>query len=1296
MFPYQQSAGEKALTAVNTQLSLRVRPLSKIGLVLGLSGLLLLSLRVLLQPSGLVQAQALIEPLTDSAPAASLRYVAAEGTDVGNDCAISMNPCATVQRAVDVAEPDDEIRVAAGTYTGVQLRQGITQVVYISQSVTIRGGYTVTNWTTSDPEVNATILDAQGLGRVIAILNAGVTLEGLRITGGDTQSFADLSSGIAGRIGGGLYIEASPQAVISGCQIYSNTATYFGGGLYAYSSVITVTQSRVFSNGLSPAYSVGGGIYAEPGISFVDNNIVFDNSAVYGGGVYLGFGSLGGRLSENQIYNNRAFQRGGGSLLISMQTPDVLISRNVFSQNVAGTDGGGMWLGTGISVVTGNLVISNTASNEGGGVYLLGSADTLVNNQFISNTADAGGGVSLLNGYAALIENYFEHNYAGAGGAVQAWDSGLTMTANALVSNTALVGGGLAFHAEQGQANLTGNVFTANNATGLETGSAIAIDAIRSGQLNNNAFLNNRGYALIMDDGPVTLTHNTIVSNVGGIRLFDTGAEPELTLINTIFARNGTALEATDGTTATLDGVLWFDNMANTYDSGYITIGQQITANPLLAADGYHLLTGSPAIDAGVPSGVIDDVDGEPRPSGSAADIGADEWQHLNVVDLSITQQAVPSMAYPAEGVTYTIAYRNAGGLATGVIISAEIPAGLTDFSVVSSGAVLTSVSQMPYTWQVADLPFDAGGLITITATVAPGLAPQVLTSTVGITASQSDSNPTNNTASAALTIGNRAPLANAGPDQTAWVSTLVTLDGSASSDPDGHLPLSYAWRQVNGALTDLSSNTISRPTFIAPLAPSILRFSLDVTDSMGLPSSETATVVVTVTDRPVTNLRAANDSPMPAGSATMFVAWAEGGTNIVYTWNFGDGATAVNQTVVHTYDLSGTYTAIVTATNGSGSVMATTPVTITNLPPVANAGPDRFAAINSVVMLDGSGSTDPDHHLPLSYEWWQISGSPVVLSSGTISRPVFTAPNAPGVLAFSLVVTDSKGLRSLMADTVVITASDRPITAMWVLNSSPTTLGQATWFTATTDGTSVVYTWDFGDGALAVGNPISHTYSARGFYTTIITAANGVNSLTARTPVTITNLAPVAAAGPDQVAIVSSTVRLDGSGSTDQDGHVPLAYQWTQTGGPTVLLNSAAVSQPIFTAPAFPSILTFTLRVTDAYGLASAADTTVVQVNDQAITGLQVHNNSPIRVGHSVNFTATLITGSNVLYQWNFGDGVIAGPTNLLTATHVYTRYGSFTAIVTATNQSGINMAETVAVVQPYSICIPLLRKDS
>ena len=91
------------------------------------------------------------------------------------------------------------IKVAAGTYTGVSARMGVAQVVYISKSVTLQGGYT-TNWTTPDPEANPTTLDAQGLGRVLYVIGGkGSMIDGLHITGGN--AFGQLGRHLPSDIG---------------------------------------------------------------------------------------------------------------------------------------------------------------------------------------------------------------------------------------------------------------------------------------------------------------------------------------------------------------------------------------------------------------------------------------------------------------------------------------------------------------------------------------------------------------------------------------------------------------------------------------------------------------------------------------------------------------------------------------------------------------------------------------------------------------------------------------------------------------------------------------------------------------------------------------------------------------------------------------------------------------------------------------------------------------------------------------------------------------------------------------
>ena len=91
-------------------------------------------------------------------------YVAPGGTCGG------ATPCySNIQTAVTAANSNDEVRVAEGTYTGINNLGGLAQVLYIDKTVTVRGGYTTSDWSNSDPENNLTTIDAQELGRGIYI-----------------------------------------------------------------------------------------------------------------------------------------------------------------------------------------------------------------------------------------------------------------------------------------------------------------------------------------------------------------------------------------------------------------------------------------------------------------------------------------------------------------------------------------------------------------------------------------------------------------------------------------------------------------------------------------------------------------------------------------------------------------------------------------------------------------------------------------------------------------------------------------------------------------------------------------------------------------------------------------------------------------------------------------------------------------------------------------------------------------------------------------------------------------------
>lgn len=96
-------------------------------------------------------------------------------------------------------------------------------------------------------------------------------------------------------------------------------------------------------------------------------------------------------------------------------------------------------------------------------------------------------------------------------------------------------------------------------------------------------------------------------------------------------------------------------------------------------------------------------------------------------------------------------------------------------------------------------------------------------------------------------------------------------------------------------------------------------------------------------------------------------------------------------------------------------------PVDPDDLPPIADAGDDRTAAVDDVVELDGHSSYDPEGEDLLFA--WEIdsmpSGSGVTLVNPTFADPMFI-PDRPGEFIISLVVDD--GGQASLPDTVNIT----------------------------------------------------------------------------------------------------------------------------------------------------------------------------------------------------------------------------------------------------------------------------------
>ncbi len=246
--------------------------------------------------------------------------------------------------------------------------------------------------------------------------------------------------------GGAVHISGDGDMDITGGTVNGNTASREGGGLWNGTGTMTVSGTTIEGNEANGNASDdgGGGIFNNGGTVFVINNSMITNNhangtAGSGGGIFNGPGSslsvmgstlmgntasrAGGAIEDqsgndtvkltntDMIQNSTGSAPGNGGGLHITGGGNAEITGGEISGNYAAAEGGGVWNGAGMMMISGVQISNNTAAGDdasqgGGGVYNLSGTVHIVNNSMIKGnmaTGSSGSGGGILNDSTAVL-----------------------------------------------------------------------------------------------------------------------------------------------------------------------------------------------------------------------------------------------------------------------------------------------------------------------------------------------------------------------------------------------------------------------------------------------------------------------------------------------------------------------------------------------------------------------------------------------------------------------------------------------------------------------------------------------------------------------------------------------------------------------------------------------------------------------------------------------------------------------------------------------------------------------------
>jgi hypothetical protein len=1132
------------------------------------------------------------------------------------------NDASAVQDALDALAPTSDTVKVAGTCAGVQRVHDdfndryYTQTLYIDHNeVTVRGGYTHTNWLADpDPAAFPTVLDAQGAGRVVFVpyhggIRHNLTLNGLVITHGDALSNTVGTCGDhSPQGGGGVCLGSVDNFTIQNCTIYDNVAED-GGGINHH----------------------GGG-----DVILVDTTVVSNTASTVGGGIYNRYNGL--ELYGSTVSGNSA--EDGAGIYISMH--DLTVVNTTISGNTAGVNGGGLYtFGHGAAnggTVVASSIVSNTAGVNGGGIYQI-YVTLEISNTLVAYNSDGGGNApdcdgTLTSGDYNLIQDAtgctlsgtLTHVITGTDPLLGPLaDNGGETETHALPEGSPAVdsipagtnGCGTAIPADQ-------RGVTRPQGTGCDIG-AYELEYVCFAEITGN----DETDFFSVDANAVQAALDALAPSSDTVKLAGTcaGVEARGGVTQTVFVSRSVTFQGGYSPTNWLDtpDPTAYTTTLDAARGGRVAF---ITGTVDVTLDGLLITGGDGGQSGGTPGNATHNHGGAIYLASGGALTVANATVYSNTIIGSNDQGGALAMA----------------GTATAVVTNTTFRENVSPSG--QGGAIFMDDSTNVLTIRHSVLEQNGSGTNQGGAIFNSGGAVEVYDSTFEGNNSGSndggaiysfqgdvsiaDSNFISNTA----TSGGGGAIYHNGSVLTATGSTFLgnsAEDGGAIFVSDGQATVA-ASQIVSNTATHFGAGINTSGTFT--LTDSLISGNTASSWGGGVINSGSAIVQGNTFANNVGEGAAlfnASSGQMDVARSAFYDHIATNGTiqnrgmvtitNSTVSNNDGDGINNYHNggtvRLLHTTVISHTGRGVMNKDSaGVGIVdMAATLVAYNTLDCNSSGtfndlGYNLVAdstCITAVTSFDGDPLLGPlaDNggftwtHLPLPL-------SPVIdaIPAGSCSlatdqrgtgRPVDAACDVGAVeLAQEYAPIATADAYTTTEETELV------IAASGVLSNDL----DGDWDALTATTVRV----DPTGGALALSADGSFVYTPTldffGVDTFTYVVSDGTLTDTVQVSLTVTNVndPPVADAGDNQTVASGAPVTLDGSGSEDPDLD-SLDYGWTQTGGPAVSLVGSTTAAPTFT-PTFTTTtsLTFTLVVTDVYNVDSPPDAVVVTVNPRLL----------------------------------------------------------------------------------------------